>query len=175
MWTDSRPGGNNGPKQPKEYAIMLTAQEIAEIEAEYPKYERRQAVSVEALKVVQRHRGWVSDEALADVACLLNMSAAELDAVATFYNLIYRRPVGRHVILVCDSVSCWVMGGESVRQQIERRIGIGFGQTTGDGRFTLLPVVCLGICHRAPAMMIDGDLHQDLDPVKIDAILESYD
>jgi NADH-quinone oxidoreductase subunit E len=153
---------------------MLTAQEIEEIEAEYPRYEQRQAVSVEALKIVQRHRGWVSDEALADVARLLEMDVAELDAVATFYNLIFRRPTGRHVILVCDSVSCWVMGGETVRERLEARLGIGLGETTADGRFTLLPVVCLGACHQAPAMMIDDDLHHDLDPAKIDAILETY-
>jgi NADH-quinone oxidoreductase subunit E len=153
---------------------MLTAQEIEEIEAEYPRYEQRQAVSVEALKIVQRHRGWVSDEALADVARLLEMDVAELDAVATFYNLIFRRPTGRHVILVCDSVSCWVMGGETVRERLEARLGIGLGETTADGRFTLLPVVCLGACHQAPAMMIDDDLHHDLDPAKIDAVLETY-
>jgi NADH-quinone oxidoreductase subunit E len=153
---------------------MLTAEEIEEIEAEYPRYEQRQAVSVEALKVVQRHRGWVSDEALADVARLLEMDMAELDAVATFYNLIYRKPTGRHVILVCNSVSCWVMGGETVRERLEARLGIGLGETTADGRFTLLPVVCLGACHQAPAMMIDDDLHHDLDPDKIDAILETY-
>jgi NADH-quinone oxidoreductase subunit E len=153
---------------------MLTTEEIEEIEAEYPRYEQRQAVSVEALKVVQRHRGWVSDEALADVARLLEMDVAELDAVATFYNLIYRKPIGRHVILVCNSVSCWVMGGETIRERLEARLGIGLGETTPDGRFTLLPVVCLGACHQAPAMMIDDDLHHNLDPAKIDAILETY-
>ncbi len=153
---------------------MLTKQEIEEIESEYPHYEQRQALSVEALKIVQRHRGWVSDEALSDVAGLLEMDVAELDAVATFYNLIFRKPTGRHVILVCDSVSCWVMGGETIRARLEARLGIGLGETTADGRFTLLPVVCLGACHQAPAMMIDDDLHHDLDREKIDAILETY-
>jgi NADH-quinone oxidoreductase subunit E len=153
---------------------MLTEQEIEEIQAEYPHYEQRQALSVEALKIVQRHQGWVSDEALTDVARLLEMDVAELDAVATFYNLIFRKPTGRHVILVCNSVSCWVMGGETVRERLEARLGIGLGETTADGRFTLLPVVCLGACHQAPAMMIDDDLHHDLDPDKIDAILETY-
>jgi NADH-quinone oxidoreductase subunit E len=153
---------------------MLTPQEIEEIEAEFPNYERRQAVSVEALKVVQRHRRWVSDEALADVARLLEMSVAELDAVATFYNLIYRRPIGRHVILVCTSVSCWIMGSESILELLRQRLGIGLGETSADGRFTLLPVVCLGACHQAPAMMIDDDLHHDLKPGAIDAILADY-
>jgi NADH-quinone oxidoreductase subunit E len=153
---------------------MLTAEEISEIEAEVVRYPRRDAVSIDALKVVQRHRGWISDESLSDIAGHLGMSAADLDGIATFYNLIYRRPVGRHVISVCDSVSCWIMGGEQMREHLQERLGIGLGQTTRDDRFTLLPTVCLGCCDRAPAMMVDRDLHGDLDPEKIDTGLESY-
>ena len=77
---------------------MLTPEERTEIEAEFPHYPNRKAVCIDALKIVQRHRGWVSDEALRDIGELLGMSADDLDGVATFYNLIFRRPVGRHVI-----------------------------------------------------------------------------
>jgi NADH-quinone oxidoreductase subunit E len=94
--------------------------------------------------------------------------------VATFYNLIFRRPVGRHVIMVCDSVSCWIMGCDRVRKHLHDRLGIGPGETTPDHRFTLLPIVCLGCCDHAPAMTVDSDLHGDLDPQKIDAVLEKY-
>jgi NADH-quinone oxidoreductase subunit E len=97
-----------------------------------------------------------------------------VEGVATFYNLIYRRPVGRHVILVCDSVSCWIMGYEDLRKRLEEHLGIGLGQTTPDGRFTLLPIGCLGACHRAPAMIVDGDLHENLSPEALDRILEEY-
>ena len=102
------------------------------------------------------------------------MTPDELDSVATFYNLIFRKPVGRHVILICDSVSCWVMGYRGMEEHLKARLGIGFGETTADGRFTLLPNACLGVCERAPAMMIDEDLHTDLHPEKIDQILEKY-
>ena len=153
---------------------MLSDEERREIEQEFPRYPTRQAVSIDAMKIVQKHRGWVSDEALHDIAELLGMPASELDSVATFYNLIFRRPVGRHVIFLCDSVSCWIMGYERQRRHITEKLGIGFGETTGDGRFTLLPIVCLGACDHAPAMMIDGDYHLDLDPQKIDTILEDY-
>ena len=153
---------------------MLTAEEKKEIEAEFPRYEQKRAVCVEALKVVQRHRGWVSDEALFAVAEFLEMTPAELDAVATFYNLIFRKPVGKHVILVCDSVSCWIMGYERVLGHLKARLGIDLGETTGDGLFTLLPIVCLGSCDQAPAMMIDDQLYGHLDPAKIDEILASY-
>lgn len=153
---------------------MLSDEERREIEEEFPRYPTRQAVSIDAMKIVQKHRGWVSDEALRDIAELLGMPAAELDSVATFYNLIFRRPVGKHVIFLCDSVSCWIMGYERQRRHIAEKLGIGFGETTSDGRFTLLPIVCLGACDHAPAMMIDGDYHLDLDPQKIDTILEDY-
>lgn len=153
---------------------MLSEVEKNEITAEMPHYPTKQAVSVEALKVVQRHRGWVSDEALRDVAALLEMSADELDNVATFYNLIFRQPVGRHVILLCNSVSCWVMGYDDIREELMRRLHVRFGETTSDGRFTLLPIVCLGNCERAPAMMIDQNLHRDLSPQRLDEILEQY-
>ncbi len=153
---------------------MLTEEEKREIEAEFPRYEQKRAVGIEALKVVQRHRGWVSDEVLREVAAFLDMTPDELDNVATFYNLIFRRPVGRHVILVCDSVTCWIMGYEPLLQALEARLKIKLGQTSSDNRFTLLPIVCLGTCDHAPAMMIDEDLHRDVDPSRLEEILERY-
>ncbi|HUY14613.1 MAG TPA: NADH-quinone oxidoreductase subunit NuoE [Terriglobia bacterium] len=153
---------------------MLTAEERQEIEAELAHYPTKQSVSIDAMQIIQRHRGWVSDESLKDLAEFLGMSAEDLDGVATFYNLIFRRPVGRHVIMVCDSVSCWIMGYEQLREQLSKRLGIKMGETTADGRFTLLPIVCLGTCDRAPAMMVDGELHRDLDAQKLDGILEKY-
>jgi NADH-quinone oxidoreductase subunit E len=153
---------------------MLSDEEIREIEAELSHYDQRQAASIEALRIVQRHRGYISDETLADVADVLGISTAELDGVATFYNLIYRKPVGRHVVLVCNSISCWLVGYEGVRDYLTRKLGVSVGETTADGRFTLLPIVCLGACNRGPTMMVDGDLHGNLDPARIDAILEKY-
>jgi NADH-quinone oxidoreductase subunit E len=154
---------------------MLSPAEIQAIDHELAVVPERRAACLEALQVVQRHRGgWVDDEALRDVAAYLGMSAAELDGVATFYNLIRRQPVGRHVIHLCDSVSCWILGYEGVRAALRERLGIGFGETSGDGRFTLLPIQCLGTCDRAPAMMIDEDLHRDLDVERLDAILDGY-
>jgi NADH-quinone oxidoreductase subunit E len=154
---------------------MLTDEERREIEADFEHYPQKRALSIDALKVVQRHRGWVSDESLRDVAELLEMSPDELDNVATFYNLIFRRPVGRHVILMCDSISCWVMGYDQIREHLKSRLGIGLGETSADGRFTLLPIVCLGACDHAPVLMIDNDLHTDLDAQKLDEILTKYD
>jgi len=153
---------------------MLTDAERQEIESHLDEYPYKRAACIDALKVVQRHRGWVSDESLKDVAVLLEMTPDELDNVATFYNLIFRQPVGEHVILLCDSVSCWLMGYQQIRQHLNERLGIDFGQTTEDGQFTLLPMVCLGDCDHAPVMMVDNDTHHDLDVEKIERILDSY-
>jgi NADH-quinone oxidoreductase subunit E len=153
---------------------VLKEEEIRDIRAEMGRYPTPRAAAPEALRIVQRYRGWVSTEAVRDLAAFLGLHAEEVEGVATFYNLIFRRPVGRHVILVCDSVSCWIMGYEGLRKRLEERLGIGLGQTTSDGRFTLLPIGCLGACHRAPAMMVDGDLHEELSPEALDRILEEY-
>jgi NADH-quinone oxidoreductase subunit E len=153
---------------------MLNHEERGEIEAALARYPTRQAASVDAMKIVQRHRGWVSDESVKDLAALLDMTAAEVDSVATFYNMIFRRPVGRHVILVCNSVTCWMLGADRLRAQTAIARGARPGDTTADGRFTLLPIVCLGACDHAPALMIDGDLHGNVDPERVDQLLPRY-
>ena len=151
---------------------MLTAEERQEIELELSHYPTKQAVCIDAMKIVQRHRGWVSDESIRDIGELLEMSAGDLDGIATFYNLIFRKPVGKHVIMLCDSVSCWIMGYERMRAHLTERLGIQMGETTPDNRFTLLPIVCLGDCSHAPALLVDNELHGDLNPAKIDTLLE---
>jgi NADH-quinone oxidoreductase subunit E len=153
---------------------MITEEQKQDILADVTHYPNPQAVSIDALRRVQRDQGWVSDEDLEDLAAFLEMTPDELDAVATFYNLIYRRPVGRHVIHVCDSVSCWLMGYEQVRQALEEVLGVTMGETTAEGRFTLLPIPCLGTCDHAPALMVDEDLHQDVSPDGLGEILDQY-
>ncbi len=154
---------------------MLSDEERRQIDEELEHYPTKQAVCIDALKIVQRERdGWVSDDSLAEVADYLEMSPAELDSVASFYNLIFREPVGRHVILVCNSISCWIMGYGDLRARLKDRLGIDLGETTADGRYTLLPIVCLGTCDHAPALMVDDDLYQDAKPDGLDAILARY-
>jgi NADH-quinone oxidoreductase subunit E len=149
----------------------LTDAERDEIEAEAACYPRRDSLAIEALRVVQNHRGWVSDDSVAAIADYLGMGAAQVDAVATFYNLIFREPVGKKVILLCNSVVCWMQGCERLRAHIGERLGIDYGETTGDGEYTLLPITCLGDCDHAPALMIGDDHHHDLDTKELDRIL----
>ena len=153
---------------------MLSKEEKQEIDAELAHAATKASVSIEALNIVQRHQGWVSNDAVKDVAAMLDMTVHELDAVATFYSFIFRRPVGKHVILVCDSISCWVMGYNPLLDLLKTKLGVAFGETTQDKRFTLLPISCLGACDRAPAMMVDDDLYGPVTPGMIDKILEKY-
>src|SRR5487761_914482 len=112
----------------------LTPAEIEAVTALARQYEARRGACIEALRLVQRSHGWISDGRLRDVARLLEMSPDELDGVATFYNLIFRRPVGRHVVLICDSVSCWIMGYEKLYQGLTSRLKVSLGETTADNR-----------------------------------------
>ena len=155
-------------------AHYLREEEIAEIEHERTLYPDTRAVGLEALKIVQQHRGWVSDESLLAVAEYLGLPVAELEGVATFFNLIYRRPVGRNVILLCNSVSCWIMGCGQVKERISTALGVDFGGTTEDGEFTLIPVPCLGDCDRAPVMMVGPDQHRNLDGADLGEIFAGY-
>jgi NADH-quinone oxidoreductase subunit E len=154
---------------------MLSTIEIEAIDKAISEVPVKKAAGIEALKIVQQHRRWISDESLHDIADYMNMSSEELDAVATFYNMIFRKPVGRHVILVCDSISCWVMGYETILSSLTEKLSIKFGETTRDGRYTMLPNCCLGTCDRAPAFMIDSDLYRNVTVDQLDEILSKYD
>ena len=155
-------------------ARKLSVEEIAEIEHEMTLYPDKRAVGLEALKIVQKHQGWVSDESLLGIAKYLEIPVADLEGVATFFNLVYRQKVGKNVILFCDSVSCWIMGCEGIKGHIKEQLAIDYGETTEDGDFTLIPVPCIGDCDRAPVMMVGPDLHRNLTPEKIDSIIADY-
>jgi NADH-quinone oxidoreductase subunit E len=156
-----------------DFSHYLTTQEISEIEHEASIMEYREAAGIEALKVVQKYRGWVSDDSLYAIADLLNMPSAQLEEVATFYNLIYRQKVGRYVIHLCDSISCHLTGYAELLSAIKQHLGIDYGQTTADGLFTLLSNVCLGGCDKAPTMMVAQQHYQQLTPASAIDILDT--
>lgn len=154
--------------------MKLSETEIQAIQHEMTLYEDPGAATIEALKIVQEHRGWVSDESLEAAAAVVGVTPTQMEAVATFYNLIFRQPVGRHVIMICDSISCYLTGYEEILAYLKKTLAIDFGQTTPDNRFTLLPICCLGNCDNGPAMRINTDYHGRLTPEKVDAILAEY-
>ena len=129
-------------------------------------------MAIDVINVLQDHYGYFSDEALAQAADLLGMSPLELDELATFYTFIYREPVGKHVIHVCDSLICWMEGEENLVAHLCGRLGIQLGGTTADGLFTLLPVCCIGYCDRAPAILIDRKVHGPLTIESLDRLID---
>jgi NADH-quinone oxidoreductase subunit E len=128
--------------------------------------------AVDMMKELQRHYGWLTDEAVAEAAVLLGLTPLQVEELATFYEMIYRRPVGKRVIHVCDSISCWAVGGETMMDHLARRLGVEPGGMTADGMFTLLPCCCLGNCGEGPTMMIGDTLYGRLTPGRVDEILD---
>lgn len=131
---------------------------------------REQAINV--MYAVQKHYGYLTDEGLQEAATILGLTPLELEELATFYDFIYREPVGHYVIHVCDGVVCWMFHENSVFEYLCRKLGVCAGEVTADGMFTVLPTACIGNCDQAPAMLINGKFYGPLTPEKIDDILE---
>ena len=155
--------------------MVLSEAERQAIDHEVGLVPYKKAAVIEALKIVQQHRGWINDESVEAIAHYLEISPAEVDSVATFYNLIFRKPTGRHLILLCDSISCYVMGYPKLYEALQEKLKIKYGETTGDKRFTLLPNPCLGCCDHAPALMIGEDLYRDIRVEDLEEILNKYE
>jgi NADH-quinone oxidoreductase subunit E len=162
------------PTLPQALEYGLHAEDRAAIERETHHYEDPRAASITALKLVQKRHGWVPDAAIPAIAAALGIPASDVEGVATFYNLIFRQPVGRHVIKICDSVACFLTGYDEVKDAFSKHLSVGLGQTTADGRFTLLPICCLGACDKGPVLMIDDDTHGDVAPDAVGRLLERY-
>lgn len=129
-------------------------------------------MTIDVLRAIQDANGWVPDEGVELAAGILGLSPLQVEEIATFYDKIYRQPVGKRVIHVCDSICCWSRGGDDVYRYLQGKLGIEPGGTTADGTFTLLPTCCLGACGEAPAMMVGLTTYGNLTPERIDAILE---
>lgn len=151
---------------------MLPEEIREELRQQINAIEHPRELAVDVMFALQAHYGYLSDAALEEAAALLRMTTLEVEELATFYTFIYREPVGKYVIHLCDSVICWMDGYESLRDYLCRKLQIELGGTTSDGLFTLLPVCCIGYCDRSPAMLINRKVYGPLTPEKIDAILE---
>jgi len=152
----------------------LTIVEKNKIIDKIKKYEDPRAVSIEALKIVQKTRKWISDEAIVAISKILGVSAVDIEGVATFYNQIFRKPVGVNIIRYCDSVVCYINGYKNIQKILEKTLQIKPGQTTADGVFTLLPTCCLGNCDKGPVIMINEITYFYLTPQLMVILLDSY-
>ena len=151
--------------------VTLSDSEKQQIDAALSHVPQASGATIDALKIIQQHRGWVSDGALKALSEHMNLSVADLDAVATFYNLIFRKPVGKVVLHPCDGISCDLMGGKQVRDCISKTLRIGNAQTTDDNQFTLIPLPCLGACDKAPVMIASEQLFESLNIANVASVL----
>lgn len=165
-------GTNNNIQTDRQLlAKSLSDNERAAIDKLLQHYPRPSGASIDALKIVQQYQGWVSDKAIAALAEHMQVPLAELDSVATFYNLIFRRPVGAVLIHPCNGISCQLLGYKKIQQQLERQLQLTNGETTADGQLTLLSLPCLGACDKAPVALLRkshspesaGDVIQNTD------------
>lgn len=155
--------------------MSLLAGRKEEIEALAARYPRRRSLMLPALWMAQRaNGGWLSDAAMREVAEVVGVTPAEVYEVVSFYSMFQRQAVGRHLIWLCDTLSCAICGAFEVSEYLQKKLGIKVGETTADGRFTLQYAECIGACSEAPAMLVDEDLHGNLTPERIDSILEQY-
>ena len=151
---------------------MLPAELKESLTAHIAKVDHPRELVVDVMFAIQDRFGYLSDEAIVEVAGLLGMTPLEVEELATFYTFVYREPVGKHVIHVCDSVVCWMDGYESIRDHLCNKLGIEMGETPADGLFTLIPVCCIGYCDRSPAILINKKVYGPLTAEKLDEILE---
>jgi NADH-quinone oxidoreductase subunit E len=137
-------------------------------------YEHRQSALLPALFIAQNEFGYLSEEALRGVAETLNLPASEVASVASFYSLLYLKPVGRHVIQVCTNLACMLNGCHAVMRGLQDTLGLAPGETSADGRFTLRAVECLAACDQAPALIIGEDRCGPVTPADLERLLERY-
>jgi NADH-quinone oxidoreductase subunit E len=143
--------------------------EILKIRDEYPD---AQSALLPALRLAQQdYGGWLPEDAFDEVATLMNLPPTKVAAVASFYTMLNRRPVGQHLVQICTNISCSLLDAEHLLDYMARKLGIGVGETTPDGKFTLLEVECLGSCGTAPMMQIDDTYYENLTEEKVDSIL----
>ncbi|HUW99305.1 MAG TPA: NADH-quinone oxidoreductase subunit NuoE [Acidiferrobacter sp.] len=156
---------------------MLSKESLAKIDQEMAKYppEHKQSAVMGALHIAQDEHGWLSVPLMDYIAELLGMRPIQVYEVATFYTMYDLKPGGRHKISVCTNISCLLRGSDDIVAHLKERLGIGFGETTADGRFTLKEVECLAACGGAPMFLIDKVYYENLTPARVDEILSGLE
>ncbi len=149
--------------------------EIDETIAKYPA-DQKQSACMPALRILQdQNGGWLTTDLMDAVAEYLSMPSIAVYEVATFYSMYEHKPIGRHKVCVCTNISCLLRGSEQIVEHLNNKLGIKFGETTDDGKFTLKEVECQGACAGAPMMAVGRDYYENLTPEKIDSILDGLE
>ena len=152
--------------------IMLPEMLKEKLKSQIDAVDHKRELAIDVLTAVQAHYGYLSDAAVAEAGALLEMTPLEIEELATFYTFLYREPVGKYVIHICDSVICWMEGEENLADHLCKKLEIRMGETTADGLFTLLPVCCIGYCDRSPAILVNRKVHGPLTIDTLDRLIE---
>ncbi len=152
--------------------FSLSAEGAKKIEELIRRYPQKEAALLPVLHIIQREKGTISPEAEEWVAVALGLPPLRCREVLSFYTLLRRKPAGKYVIQICRNISCFLAGSEDIVGHLESRLGVKAGETTVDGKFTLLAVECLGNCDHAPCLMVNDDDHGPVSKAAVDTILK---
>ena len=165
-----------GPPVVQPESFEFTRENLERAKAHIAKYPpgRQQSAVLPLLDLAQRQsNGWLPRAAMDYVGDLLGMPRIRVYEVATFYTMFNLKPVGRWLLQACTTTPCWLRGSDAVVAACERKLGVGIGETTADGLFTLVEVECLGACVNAPILQVNDDFYEDLDATKTEALLDA--
>ncbi len=154
---------------------MLSESACRQIRILMDRYPQKRSALIPALQIAQKEAGYISRELVCEVAQLFGLAPNEVNEVASFYTMLYKRPVGKYVIQVCTNISCLICDAEKIMEHLTQRLGIRPGETTEDKKFTLMEVECLGSCGTSPVIQINDQYYENLTPEKVDQILESLE
>ena len=152
---------------------MLSENVHQKIRALMAKYPHPRSALIPSLQLAQEDVGYLSPAVIREIGGIFRLTPSEVQEVASFYTMLYKRPVGKYVVQVCTNISCLLCRSAEIMTHLERRLGIKPGETTPDNKFTLMEVECLASCGTAPVVQINEDYHEDLTPGKLDQILDT--
>jgi NADH-quinone oxidoreductase subunit E len=152
---------------------MLSNAACQKIQALIAKYPQKRSALIPSLQLAQKEAGHLSSDMLCEIAQLFDLPPNEVNEVAGFYTMFYKKPMGKYVIQVCTNISCMLCNAEEIAARLTHRLGIKMGETSADRKYTLLEVECLGSCGTSPVIQINDDYYEDLTPDKLDLILDS--
>jgi NADH-quinone oxidoreductase subunit E len=154
-------------------AVQFSPERLRQFEETVSRYPKKEAAMLPVLYLAQQEFGYLSAEAIEYVARLMGQSPAQVHGVVSFYTMYNMKPIGRHHVQVCRTLSCALAGAEKITEFIKKQLAIEVGQTTADRRFTLSEVECLASCGTAPMMQINDDYYENLNEEKVTEILDS--
>jgi len=152
---------------------MLSEAVCQQIRVLMGKYPQKRSALIPSLQLAQKEVGYLSTDTVCEIARIFDLSANEVNEVVSFYTMFYKKPMGKYVIQVCTNISCLLCSAEEIAAHLTRRLGIKFGETSADHKYTLLEVECLGSCGTSPVVQINEDYYEDLTPAKLDRILDN--